>query len=561
MSRVAAGGAEHRATLDDLEAGLGPFGDPAWRADLGLLTNSVAVAALAFANDATTLVALADRVPRSAGDERGGTPWTSFVREVAVAKRISDRAAHSEIATAQAMVHRHQVTLRLLGQGRVPAHRARILVEECLQHSDQVATAADAHLAERLPVLPPWRIRQEVTRIVLRLDAEAAARQEARATAARTAQRTTLPDAQAEICLTGPAAVVQRWWDTLTVRARALKAAGDARNLGALRFDLAMQTDPGQASGTDPLLPALAPSAPDGGSRPGTGADSRSGAPVGSNPAFTGDARCSRPVQATITVPAATALGLSDEPGWLEGHGWISAPLSRRLLTVAELRKACVSPRSGQLLDLADRLYRPPLDARALREAVLGMVREPHELRQTVIDPQHRHDPSVALRSFVTARDRFCDGPTGTRVPASRTDKDHDRPWPHGPTAAHNLVSRAPRTHQLKHLGWTAARGAAGTTWTSPAGQRIDVPHHHHPPDPLPESTTLPDADELAHRDAAVLDPPMLQHPADEGDDEGDDGGDDADTAPSAQLADSPAGDPAEGQATPRRGWSDEPPF
>jgi hypothetical protein len=110
------------------------------------------------------------------------------------------------------------------------------------------------------------------------------------------------------------------------------------------------------------------------------------------------------------------------------------------------------------------------------------MVLTPHDLRDVVVDSQPRHDPSPALGAFVDARDRFCDGPTGTRVPAARTDRDHDTAWPDGPTAAWNLISRAGRTHQLKHAGWRPVRDGAGTTWTSPAGQVIHAPAHHHPP-------------------------------------------------------------------------------
>lgn len=143
------------------------------------------------------------------------------------------------------------------------------------------------------------------------------------------------------------------------------------------------------------------------------------------------------------------------------------------------------------------------------------MVLTPHELRDLVVDPQPQHDPSPALEAFAQARDRFCDGPTGTRVPAPRTDTDHDRPWPEGPTRAANLISRAGRTHHLKHFGWTAARDGTGTTWTSPAGQRAHSPAHHDAPEPLAPGARLPDAAQLARHDAALTHPPpwTQEHP------------------------------------------------
>jgi hypothetical protein len=538
------GSPEHRAAVEDLERGLGPFDDPAWRADLASLASSMRGAAVQWAVDALTLHTLACRVPRCAGDDRGGTPWTSFVREVAVARRISDVAAHAEVALSTSLVTRHPLTLNGLTAGKAPAHRARALVRACLGLPDDIVTAVETALAARLDSLTPGRIESEVQRIALRLQPEIGAQQEAVATADRTASRRTLAHGQSEIVLTGPAAANQRWWTALTERARALKAAGDPRTLGALRYDLAISLDPRSGPGTDPLLEALGAGAsttdtgPDADIGAGTGAqtepesdaaepeseadivaDAVTGPapeptgpapdPFGFRPPLTDDRRCLRPVQAQITVPASTALGLDDEPGWLDGHGWISAPLSRELLTLAELRKACLHPVTGQLIDQADHVVRPARTPTALRHALHDLVLTPHALRPLVVDSQDQHDPSPGLEAFVQARDRYCDGPTGTAVPATRTDTDHHEPWPTGPTAAANLHSRSPRTHQLKHYGWRPERTADGTWWTSPAGQTVLNPHRHNPPPPPPAPRARPpDPDRQAAHDHALTRPP-----------------------------------------------------
>lgn len=209
MADGTAGPAAHRRAVAELEAGLGPFEDPAWRDDLALLSHSVRAGALLMARDCEAIVCLAERVPRSPGDERGGTPWTSFVREVAVAKKISDQAAHAEVELSQRLLACHPVALAALHAGRVPAQRARLLVEECARYDDRVAAVADRLLTDQLGNLPPWRIRQEVTLLALRLDPEGAARREAVATAGREARLTALPDAQSEVVLTGPAPLVQ----------------------------------------------------------------------------------------------------------------------------------------------------------------------------------------------------------------------------------------------------------------------------------------------------------------------------------------------------------------
>ena len=221
-------------------------------------------------------------------------------------------------------------------------------------------------------------------------------------------------------------------------------------------------------------------------------------------------------MQAKVVVPVETPLGLSNEPGWMDGYGWISAPTCRQLLVDAELRQVCAKAGTGELVDLPDRTLRPPPTPTGLRQSLLGMVLGDLELSDVGWRTEPQHDPSDRLREFVTVRDRACDGPTGTRMPTSRAQLDHDDPWPAGPTAAWNLAARATPTHQHKHHGWTALRTATSTVWISPAGQSIEVPRHTNPPpgiDPDPHTPpVLPDPDELAHLDQQQLTPPT-DHP------------------------------------------------
>lgn len=525
-----------RGVHAEFDAALGPFEEPEFRAGLATLTGSVQEASRRWAADVMVLAALASSMPRHPNDERGGTPWTSFLREVAVARRASDQAAASEVHLACALVESHPVTLGLLRSGRLPVLRARVLVEECSRWPAAVAAVVEAELAEQACLLPPWRIRQAVTAIALRVDADAAAAREAAATSCRTARKNALEHGQAEVVLTGPAVPLARWWDALTSQARALKAAGDRRSLGALRFDLATRTDPRGLTGLDPVpgcteRPEATGSAgsadsTDGAASPGVpagpGAPDPDGAPAPSDrptgpaepgsalglaPPLTADRRCVRPVQAHVTVPVGTALGLSDEPGWLEGHGWLSAPLCRQLLTVAELRKICLTP-TGQVIDAAPAVVRPALTPEALRAALLDMVHQPFEPTDAASRTEPQHDPSAPLARLVTTRDRFCDGPTGAQVPATRCDLDHDQPYPAGPTAAWNLAARSGRTHQLKHAGWTPLRTPTSTLWFSPAGQIAEVPRFQHPPPEFDDDAELPDPTELHRIDVELCRPP-----------------------------------------------------
>src|SRR5919112_194073 len=102
-----------------------PWTRESFRSGLATLTASTVTASRQFARDASTLAYLAKQVPRCAGDETGSTPWTSFRREVAVARSVSDQAAGSEIRTALRLTSVLPHTLELLHGGRITIARAR----------------------------------------------------------------------------------------------------------------------------------------------------------------------------------------------------------------------------------------------------------------------------------------------------------------------------------------------------------------------------------------------------------------------------------------------------
>jgi hypothetical protein len=495
-----------------------------FQADLAVLAESTAEQPRRFAGDVRVLARLAARVPRCAFDERGATPWTSFRREVAVARRISDRAAAGEIRTAVSLTARLPRMLALLGEGRVTVPRARAFVEELEGVEDDVARLVDARLADKVAGWSVARIVQQTRRAVLTADPDEAARRSAQGTDNRAVSLRPEPHDQASVLITGPAVPLTRWHATLDSRARALKAAGDPRTLDQLRFDLAVThypcathtpTDPTADPTTGPTTgPAAGPTAdPTVDLTADAAAVSAGRRPSLVEPAST-DCRLSRPVQARITVPVETSLGLSNEPGWLDGYGWLSAPTCRLLLVDAELRRVCVHARTGQVVQVAERDVRPPPTFAGLRHALLDLVVQdiPVAGDGVACRVEDRHDPSPPLRALIELRDRYDDGPTGALTRAGACELDHDTPWPAGPTAAWNLVARARRTHQLKHYGWTPLRTPTSTLWFTPAGQVVEVPRHLQPPpgiDPDPEGLPpeLPDPEQLAVTDLAQLQP------------------------------------------------------
>jgi hypothetical protein len=83
-----------------------------------------------------------------------------------------------------------------------------------------------------------------------------------------------------------------------------------------------------------------------------------------------------------------------------------------------------------------------------------------------------RRRPTASQRRVVAAYNPTCVF-VGCRVPATRSDIDHNRPWSWGgPTAVHNLAPLCPRHHTAKDRGgWGLCRTKPGCyQWTSPLG-------------------------------------------------------------------------------------------
>src|SRR4051812_32835874 len=92
----------------------GPFDRDDFRADVSELAESSRESSRRWAHECRVIARLAAQVPRAPWDTRGATPWTSFIREIAVAKRCSDQAAANEIHVAVALLAVHPRTLSLL---------------------------------------------------------------------------------------------------------------------------------------------------------------------------------------------------------------------------------------------------------------------------------------------------------------------------------------------------------------------------------------------------------------------------------------------------------------
>ncbi|POH66297.1 hypothetical protein C3B59_07625, partial [Cryobacterium zongtaii] len=142
----------------------------------------------------------------------------------------------------------------------------------------------------------------------------------------------------------------------------------------------------------------------------------------------------------SITVPALTLLGRSDEPAILDGYGPIDPETARRIAgTATSWSRILTHPETGCRLSMGRDTYNPPAD----------------------------------MRRYLAARDHTCQG-IGCNRRATLSEIDHTRPWcTGGPTDVDNLVHLCKACHRLKHQSSFRTRQGPGgaLTWTTPAGK------------------------------------------------------------------------------------------
>jgi hypothetical protein len=213
--------------------------------------------------------------------------------------------------------------------------------------------------------------------------------------------------------------------------ARAARQAGDPRDLDSLRADVI----------TDILMFGW----PESAAVPGAAQGSPAGPDHASHRVGEWFTRLGRRPAAAITlvIPWTTAVGLTDAPCEVVGHGWVTADHARQIMLNDDStwRRLLVDAETGAALHLETRAYRP----------------------------------TAAMRAHVEAVDGTCRAP-GCTVPAARCDLDHDIPWPHGPTEVANLTSKHRAHHNLHTNGhWFVGRDGDRVRWRTKAARIYDT--------------------------------------------------------------------------------------
>jgi hypothetical protein len=247
--------------------------------------------------------------------------------------------------------------------------------------------------------------------------------------------------------------------------------------------------------------------------------------------------------QLTVLVPLGAALGTSDEPAELVGHGPLEPDLLAELLAAGPALRAAWLDDQGVPVSVSTKVQRPGRgDPEAVRQALLRIAveppgpphpRHPDDHRSPIEPPPPDEDPPrlddvppgrqsppgrvpagrvsdrprlrerahpagtpgpyrvpTRLRRLLTLRSPRCEWP-GCGCAATGCDQDHDLAHPYGPTCACQLGPLCRRHHRVKQAIMSKQRTRdAGVRWTSPTGRTWLSPPQHQPP--LPPTRPLP---------------------------------------------------------------------
>ncbi|KQP68217.1 hypothetical protein ASF40_18775 [Microbacterium sp. Leaf288] len=329
--------------------------------------------------------------------------------EVACVLRVTERQAADLLRESRVLCADLPATMTALTSGEISYRHAAALVEDAEMFTPLHRGAfEDAVLAGRRDVTV-HRFAHRSRRIREHLDPDTIQERADRAVKSRDVTVQPARDGMGWLMVYGPIMQVHLAHTLLTGTAKDEHDAGDPRTLGQLRFDA--------------LIDALL----------------RNDRPVGV-PDSADPAKSLRPVRVnvTLTVPALSLLGESEEPAVLDGYGPIPLDVAMTLAAGAtSWRRVLTDPVTGIRLVYDRTTYKTP----------------------------------AALRTWLADRDGTCRFP-GCDTPATGCETDHNLAWEHGGCTDHdNLAHLCKKHHRLKHhTRWTARLDDELLVWTSPTG-------------------------------------------------------------------------------------------
>jgi hypothetical protein len=395
--------------------------------------------------------------------------------EIAMTLTLTGWGADRLLGLAVAL-DRLPLTQAALASGAIDERRADVIASELAGLDDEHAAAVEERLLPRAASQTTAQLRQAARRAVIAADPLAAKRRKERAV--KDARVETFTEAAGTAALAGrdlPPAGVLAADANLTSLALDMRSAGAEGTLDQLRARAYLHLLSGQPAAT------LCPPAP----APGTPAPPHAPTPQAG------------PVQSAmrgvihLTVPLATWLGWSQEPGEAAGYGPLDADDSRAVAAMLGAHPATtwcvtVTGQAGRPAAHGCAGTRPssappragprPAPSGPGVPGWLGRVKiEPLQTAPCTHPREGRgYQPGPALRHLIQVRNPCCTAP-GCRRPAQRCDLDHTIPH-HlgGRTCECNLGPLCRRHHRCKQVsGWTLTQASPGTfIWTTPAGRR-----------------------------------------------------------------------------------------
>jgi hypothetical protein len=369
--------------------------------------------------------------------------------EVTTATGLGSHEIHSRLGLATCRTAAAAELRSRLQSGAVSLHRACTIHSETRTLPDDAALEiVDTVLREKDGAPPsPSLFRQRLSRACLAADRDAAERRREARRRRRGAYALIEPDGLGALHVTNDPYKVIAAMERDDAIARAARQGGDSRDLDSLRAEVITDLLMFGWPSTSEMPAADDPSTSSSGAAASVAAAPGSGGRF-DQPRIVEDwfTRLGRHPAATvrIVVPFTTAVGATDAPCEIPGHGWVLADQARQIIlnTGSTWHRLAVDVDTGAALRLETTSYRP----------------------------------TAAMRAHVEAVDGTCRAP-GCTVPAARCDLDHDIPWPHGPTSVANLTSKhRPHHNAHTHAHWRVDRDSDGVVrWRTKAGRTYET--------------------------------------------------------------------------------------
>jgi uncharacterized protein DUF222 len=263
-------------------------------------------------HQAQSLRVLADYAIACEGEE-------FFDAEIAAAMRWTSRWTTDQITLALDLASRLPQTLNALEKGEIDFYKARVLHDQTLPLSADLAAEVEARVLAKATGQTGAQMRRLTRRVVMKVDPDGHRERAEERKKQRCTGLDAVEDDMARIWAFLPAHLAAACSARVDAIARQAHTPSDPRTLDQTRADVF----------ADLLL-------------------------------ATPDKTSAVKVELYVTVSAATLLGLSSQPGELAGYGPITAELARDLAGDATWRRLLTDPATGEALEFGTSTYRPP---------------------------------------------------------------------------------------------------------------------------------------------------------------------------------------------------------